>query len=89
MATIGTMVLKFTADVAGLTSGVDEAQSKVTSAGKSMQKSGAIMSAGVTAPMLAMGGAAIAAATNINSSMANVQTLLTDMADGGRRARWS
>lgn len=83
MATIGTMVLKFTADIAGLTSGVDEAQSKVAASAKSMQKAGAGLSAGVTAPMVAMGAASILAANNMNASMANVQTLLTDMADGG------
>lgn len=37
MATIGTMVLKFTADIGGLTKGIEEAQSQLQSVGNAMR----------------------------------------------------
>ncbi|MCB0075243.1 MAG: phage tail tape measure protein, partial [Caldilineaceae bacterium] len=41
------------------------------------------LTAGVTAPLLGLGAVSAAAATSFSTNMANVQTLLTDLADGG------
>ena len=83
MADIGTLVVKITSDISGLTKGLEDAQSKVSAVGKGMQKAGAGLTAGVTAPLLGLGAVSAAAATSFSTNMANVQTLLTDLADGG------
>lgn len=83
MANVGTLVIGVTADIEKLTRGLSDAQSKIQAAGKGMIKAGAGLTAGVTAPLVGIGAASIKAATDMNESMANVQTLLTDMADGG------
>ena len=83
MASIGSLIVNITSDISGLTKGLEDAQGKVAAVSKGMKSAGAGLTAGVTVPMVAMGAAAVASATQFNSSMANVQTLLTDLADGG------
>ena len=76
---LGSLLVRIGADVSGLTSGLDSAKNSVASTGAALTRTGAKLTAGVTAPILGMGAAAVTSATKFNSSMANVATLLTDL----------
>ena len=76
---LGSLLVRIGADVSGLTSGLSEAKSTMQTAGASIARTGAKMTAGVTAPLVGLGTAAVMSATKFNGSMANVATLLTDL----------
>ncbi|RIK41600.1 MAG: phage tail tape measure protein [Chloroflexi bacterium] len=75
MATIATLAVNITGNVASLKGALSEAQGAVRATGKSMQDFGKTLSLGVTAPLVAAGGLAVKAATDLNASMANVASL--------------
>ena len=76
---LGSLLVRIGADVSGLTSGLSEAKATMQTAGASIARTGAKMTAGVTAPLVGLGTAAVMSATKFNGSMANVATLLTDL----------
>ena len=86
---LGTAVVKIEADLDGLDKGLEKAKDKagkgaddITKAlGAKMTKAGEGLTAGVTAPILGIGGAALKMSTDFNGAMANVATLLPENID--------
>lgn len=75
MATIATLALNITGNVSGLQSALSSAGKSIDDFGKGMQNVGKSLTVGVTAPLVALGGAGVVAATQLNASMANVASL--------------
>jgi len=75
MATVGQLVVKIGADVSDLDQKIRGTQDKLRSAGSAMMSLGAGLSGTVTAPLLGLGAAAMAAGEKLNEGMANVQSL--------------
>lgn len=63
------------ADVSGLTTGLASAKAMLTSAGSKIATTGALLTAGLTLPILAMGNAAVQAATDLDAEMRNIQSI--------------
>jgi TP901 family phage tail tape measure protein len=66
------------ADLTGLTSGLASAKNQLTSAGQSMTQTGAMLTAGVTLPLLGIGTAAAKAATDFERELRNIQSISKD-----------
>lgn len=64
-------------ELSGLTKGLEDAQSRVQKFGQKMQSSGAAMAAGITLPLVAVGGAAMKTAIDFESAFANVEKTVT------------
>lgn len=76
MSTIGTLVVGITADIAGLTDGLDKAQSKVSSSGKKLIAIGAGMTGAVLAPIAAVGAGAVKVSMDTQTAAANMASSL-------------
>lgn len=79
------LVVGIGADTRGLTRGLNAAQKKVRDFSRSMQSAGRTMSASITAPVLALGAAAVKTAANFEFSMAKVQAVSGFTADEMQR----
>jgi TP901 family phage tail tape measure protein len=76
MGVLQELVVKLRGDISDFQQKMTDAQGKVKSAGESMKKVGAGLTAGVTVPIIGMGLAGIAASTQFNAGMANVASLM-------------
>ena len=85
MADIGTLVVKITSDISGLTKGLEDAQSKAQQVGKGMQKAGAGLTAGVTVPMVRSAVAAAAMRVFISSPSVRSPCVVGGEPDGMAR----
>lgn len=83
MSVIETMSVKLTGDTSDYESKMSKAAGTFSGLGEKMMSGGKKLTAGVTLPLIGLGVASVASATKFSASMANVQTLLTDTADGG------
>lgn len=81
MATLATLVVKLVGDVSGFSSSMDEASSRLRSAGQSMTSAGAGLTAGVTLPVVGIGVAALHMAGQFESSMNMMQAVSGATAD--------
>lgn len=81
MATLATLVVKLVGDVSGFSSSMDEASSRLRSAGQSMTSAGAGLTAGVTLPIVGIGVAALHMAGQFESSMNMMQAVSGATAD--------
>jgi len=77
---IGELVVRLTANSAGLTAGLSKASGSVAAFGKRMQSVGSSMTRFVTLPVLAVGGAAIHAALDFEKAMTNIRALVGESA---------
>lgn len=75
MGTIANLMVKLGLDGSDYEAGLSKAQSQWDTAGKKMNSFGKSLSTTVTAPLVAVGAAAIAAGNQINAGMANVASL--------------
>ncbi|GAB7010457.1 phage tail tape measure protein [Halorubrum trueperi] len=78
-------------DASGVSEGVDTAEQEIDSltgrmqsAGKSMKRTGAAMTAGITAPLLAMGGVAARQSANFDQAMQKSIAVMGDVSDSMR-----
>jgi phage-related minor tail protein len=93
MALLDTLVVKLIGDITDFESKMDQAGSKWSSVGQKMTQTGAVMTAAVTAPLVAIGLKSIEAASNLAESMnkvdvvfgKNAETIKT-WADGAAKA---
>lgn len=72
---VGSLVVKVSTDASGLEQGLDNASKNLGSFGKSATATGAALTASITAPLLAVGVAAVTASTALNEKMANIASL--------------
>lgn len=72
---VGNLIIGILAKTDGLESGLAGAQDKLQKFGGNMTAAGAVLTAGITAPLLGVGFAAVDASTKLNSEMANVASL--------------
>ena len=77
---LGRLIVKIATDAANLSSGLDSAQSKMAGVAQKMTSVGKDMSLAVTAPLVAMGGVAIKAASDLSESANKVQVVFGDQA---------
>mgnify|MGYP001019214932 CR=1 FL=1 len=76
MATeIASLFARIGADLTGLTNGLAGASTMLQSAGRQMQATGSIMTAGITLPLVGMGVAAAKAAMDLDAQMRNIQSI--------------
>jgi TP901 family phage tail tape measure protein len=75
MATIANLAVKLSMDSSDFDSGLKGAQNSAESLVNKLSKLGGAMTAGVTLPLLAIGGAAVAMSNSLNASMANIGSL--------------
>jgi len=76
MATeIASLFARVGADITGLQSGLANAKNSLIGAGSMMTSTGAMMTAGITLPLLAAGGAAAKFATDFDAQMRNIQSI--------------
>lgn len=75
MSTIAQLNVDILGSVAGLESAMTQATGIVESASQSLTNAGKTISVGISAPLAAVGGLAINAATQINQNLGNVQSL--------------
>lgn len=75
MGTIANLMVKLGLDSAEFANGMSKAAGQMQSAGQKMSNFGSSLSTTVTAPLVAVGAAAIAAGNQINAGMANVASL--------------
>jgi len=68
--------VKFLADLSGFTANIDKATGKLEKFGASATKIGKGMTMAITAPLIAMGTAAVNASLQMNKGMADVATLI-------------
>ena len=74
-STIANLIVKVGADISGLTSGLNKAQSAVSAIGTGMMRGGAVLTAGVTGPLVLMGKEAVSTAAKFETAMAAIQTI--------------
>ncbi len=72
---LGTLLVRMALDASDLDKNLRGASAKFASVGSDMQRVGQRMTLGVTLPLMAAGGAAIAMATDYNASLANIASL--------------
>lgn len=75
MAGLADLVVKIGADLRDFNNGMDSVGQKLSGAGKSMQKTGAILTAAVTAPIVAFGASAVKSSADFQTGMNRVQAL--------------
>lgn len=75
MAGLADLVVKIGADLRDFNKGMDSVGQKLSGAGKSMQKTGAVLTAAVTAPIVAFGASAVRSAGDFQTGMNRVQAL--------------
>jgi TP901 family phage tail tape measure protein len=76
MATIGSLIVSIGADISGLDSGIQSAQSSLNNFGKNLRNLGAGLSLAVTTPLALMGKQAISASGNFEQGMNVLQQVL-------------
>jgi TP901 family phage tail tape measure protein len=69
---IGDLVVTIGADLSNLEKGITKAQNAIQGAGDRFRSAGATLTKGVTLPLLAVGGTAVAAATSVEGAYANI-----------------
>lgn len=72
---LGSLIIKLAADTTQFNNGLTNAENRLASTAQSMTSTGMKMTAGLTAPILGVGAAAIAASTQMNEGLANVASL--------------
>lgn len=75
MATVGSLVVKIGADISGFEKGLGTVQTRLQSAGRSMQSLGAGLTLGLTAPIVGIATAALNSAAGFEKSMNLMQTM--------------
>src|SRR4030067_2815215 len=80
MSTLARLVVKLVTDITEFTSGLDTANKKLSTAGKSMQRVGDTMTLGVTLPLVAAGVAAIKFASDLDETRNKTAVVFGDMA---------
>jgi TP901 family phage tail tape measure protein len=75
MATIGSLVVKIGADIAGLEAGLDTAAGKLKGFGKSSAQLGGALTAGVTLPLVGLGVMALNSAGDFETGMNVLQSI--------------
>lgn len=81
MATLATLVVRLTADAAQFEKTIDGAQSKMASVSKGLLKTGGLMTAGVTAPLIGAGVAAVNAASDLEEAGNAARVVFGDAAE--------
>lgn len=81
MPTLLTLAFKLVADTAEYSSDLNSAKSKAQEMGSSLTSTGAKLTAGLTLPLLAAGGVAMNAASDLNESMSKVGVVFDGSAD--------
>ena len=81
MGFIATLAVKVIADTQSYEKSMEGAKSKAASIGKAMVKTGAVMTAGLTLPIVAIGVAAVNMASDVEESVSKVNTLFGESAD--------
>lgn len=81
MALLDTLVVKLIGDISDFESKMDQAGSKWGAVGAKMTQTGAVMTAAVTAPLVAIGLKSIEAASNLSESMNKVDVVFGKNAD--------
>jgi hypothetical protein len=87
MGFIGTLAVKVIADTKDYEKNIEGAKKKASQIGGSMMKVGGIMTAGLTAPIIGAGIAAMNMASDVDESISKVNTLFAGSADGV--VKWS
>lgn len=72
---VGSLIIGISADSSKLEQGISNAEKRMRSFGSSAMSFGAGITAGITAPLLGIGIAAVSASTTLNEKMANVASL--------------
>ena len=72
---IGDLLVRVSADVSGLLTGMQNASSAVTRAGQQLTNIGGTLTAGISAPLLGIGAAAVATASSFQSNMNMLQAV--------------
>ena len=92
MAVIRNLVVKIAADISSLSKGLQNAQKQIQKVSAGFTKAGTKLTAGITAPLLALGGTAIKISKDFEQSMANAASVsgatgeeLQEMTDLARR----
>ena len=75
MAVIRNLVVKIAADISSLSKGLQDAQKKIQKVSASFTKAGTKLTASITAPLLALGGAAVNVSQQFEQSMANAASV--------------
>ena len=77
---LGKLIVKIATDAADFSAGLDTAQSKMAATAQKMTSVGKDLSLGVTTPLLAMGGVAIKAASDLGESANKVNVVFGEQA---------
>lgn len=80
MSTVATLFVKLGLDSKGYKSGLDSAMQKTSAAGKTMMKTGAVMTAGLTVPLIGAAVAATKMAVDLQESQNAVNVIFGDSA---------
>ena len=75
MAVIRNLVVKIAADISSLSKGLQDAQKKIQKVSASFTKAGTKLTAGITAPLVALGTAAVNVSQTFEQSMANAASV--------------
>lgn len=81
MMDAGSIIVKIKSDLTGFSEGLDKASSKLHNVASGFAKAGAVMTAGVTLPIIAMGVASVKAASDLNETLNKVDEAFKDQAD--------
>lgn len=81
MATLATLIVKLTGDISEYEKSMEQAGRTLQNAGSAMTSAGKTLSAGVTLPLVAAGGASLHFANQFNAGMANVASLGAEAAE--------
>ncbi len=75
MAVIRNLVVKIAADISSLSKGLQTAQKKIQKVSATFTKAGTKLTASISAPLLALGGAAVGVSQKFEQSMANAASV--------------
>ena len=75
MAVIRNLVVKIAADISSLSKGLQTAQKQIQKVSATFTKAGTKLTAGITAPLMALGGAAVKVSQGFEQSMANAASV--------------
>ena len=75
MAVIRNLVVKIAADISSLSKGLQDAQKKIQKVSTAFTKAGTKLTASITAPILALGTAAVNVSQQFEQSMANAASV--------------
>ena len=75
MAVIRNLVVKIAADISSLSKGLQSAQKQIQKVASTFTKTGTKLTASITAPLMALGGAVIKVSTDFEQSMANAASV--------------